>query len=306
MPWFKGLERKLYKMHVRVFLAKYRTQVDCPVCKGTRLKLDALAYRIDGRTVADTAQLPISELRSWIASVSERESAAGKVPRQLKDIFNATLSRLDYLINLGLPYLNLDRQSRTLSGGETQRVNLATALGSDLISTHFVLDEPSVGLHARDTERLINAIRGLQQRGNSLLVVEHDTDCINAADHIIEVGPAAGVGGGEITYNGDIASWRGIDLKRVVPEVSKGKKIPTDAPSLHIKNATARNLKGITLAIPLNSFSVCLTGVSGSGKSTLVHEVIKRGYDVTKIGMAQEGNENIVTGLEAVEQVRPA
>ncbi|NDC37014.1 MAG: excinuclease ABC subunit A, partial [Proteobacteria bacterium] len=301
LPWFKGLERKLYKMHVRVFLAKYRSQVDCSVCGGTRFKPDSLAYRIEGKTIADTSQMPIAELLPWIATVDERETAQGKVPRQLKDIFKATRARLQYLQDLGLSYLTLDRQSRTLSGGETQRVNLATALGSDLISTHFVLDEPSVGLHARDTERLMNAVRGLQTRGNSVLVVEHDPDFINSADHIVELGPEAGVHGGEIIFNGPRGSWNGLDTARVLPQLSAGRPFKKQQ-KLSITNATSRNLKALSVTIPLHQF-VCLTGVSGSGKSSLVHEVIKRGYDHAQMGMPRDSDENLVSGFEHISQL---
>lgn len=301
LPWFKGLERKLYKMHVRVFLAKYRSQVDCPECGGTRFKPDSLAYRIDGKTIAQISQMPIDELLAWIVSIEKRVTTGTKVPRQLKDIFNATRARLQYLSDLGLSYLTLDRQSRTLSGGETQRVNLATALGSDLISTHFVLDEPSVGLHARDTERLMNAVRGLQVRGNSVLVVEHDPDFINSADHIVELGPNAGAFGGEVTFNGPRATWHGLDRKRVLPTLRQDTIRPKSA-KLSIRNATTRNLQSLSVDIPLHQF-VCLTGVSGSGKSSLVHEVIKRGYDHARMGMPRDSEENLVDGFEQISQL---
>ncbi len=301
LPWFKGLERKLYKMHVRVFLAKYRSQVDCPCCKGARFKPDSLAYRIEGKSISEILQMPISELCDWTSQIERQASARQKLPRQLKDIFKATLARLQYLNDLGLSYLTLDRQSRTLSGGETQRVNLATALGSDLISTHFVLDEPSVGLHARDSARLMTAVRGLQSRGNSLLVVEHDPDFINAADHIVELGPKAGIHGGEITFNGPRATWKGLSTSIQLQKTPslRGAKNP---PRLKIKNATARNLKSLSVDIPLQQF-VCLTGVSGSGKSSLVHEVIKRGYDHAKIGLPPDSKENLVSGFEHISQL---
>lgn len=294
-PWFKKLEKKAYKMHVRVFLAKYRSQVICPTCAGTRLKRDALAYRINGKTLPDVWQTPVGELLPWLIARRDERRADKRLPRELADVFAAIIARLEYLVRLGLPYLTLDRQSRTLSGGETQRVNLTTALGSDLVSTHFVLDEPSVGLHARDTGRLIEAVRDLQERGNSLLIVEHDLDCIAAADHIIEVGPAAGERGGEIVYNGPRPRWGGITLE---PHTA----IPfTPGPRrLSMSRATARNLKNISLDIPLEAF-VCLTGVSGSGKSTLVHEVLVNGYERLTRGEATTTGDNAVTGFEHLD-----
>lgn len=296
LPWFERLERKAYKMHVRVFLARYRAQVDCPTCKGTRLRPEALAFRVDGRTLADVWRTPIAELTSWITTLIERLESQGALPRQLKDVFDALGSRLRYLVDLGLPYLTLDRQTRTLSGGETQRVNLAGALGSELISTHFVLDEPSVGLHPRDTERLIKAVRTLQQRGNSVLLVEHDLECIAEADQLIELGPKAGAEGGEITFQGPIKDWRGITIPEAPPRLPV---LPED-PALHIRRATARNLKGFSVRLPLHRM-VCLTGVSGSGKSSLVSEVLLRGWRRYTQGEPLE-QENVVEGFEQITQ----
>lgn len=296
-PWFKKLEKKAYKMHVRVFLSRYRSQVTCPVCAGTRLKRDALAYRVAGKTLPEIWQTPVGELVPWFCARRDERRREKRLPRELADVFGAIIARLEYLVHLGLPYLTLDRQSRTLSGGETQRVNLTTALGSDLVSTHFVLDEPSVGLHARDTARLIESVRRLQERGNSLLVVEHDLDCIDAADHIIEVGPGAGDRGGAIVFNGPRAAWAGIAF---APPVT-----PTFTPGprrLDIAHATARNLKDISLSVPLEAF-VCLTGVSGSGKSTLVHEVIVRAYQARARGEHLGPEAASVTGFEHLDGV---
>jgi len=295
--WFKHLERKAYKMHVRVFLARYRMQIDCPVCEGTRLRRDALAYRIAGKTLATAWTMPVDQLHAWLLEVRGDLQSRNALARQLKDVFEAVLTRLQYMLDLGLPYLNLDRQTRTLSGGETQRVNLAAALGSELISTHFVLDEPSVGLHARDTDRLIAAVRGLQARGNSVLLVEHDLDCIAEADHIIEMGPESGSTGGEVTFQGPAAQWPGIK----VPAVS-AKPSNLNHGSLQITDARSRNLKGLSLSIPLGKL-VGLSGVSGSGKSTLVHEVIMRAYERRRSGNIEELQHSQVSGFEQVEQV---
>ena len=185
-------------MHVRVFLSRYRMQADCPTCSGTRVRPDALAYRIKNKTIAEIWNTPLGELGAWFQELHRELVAAKTLPRQLKDVFENICSRIQHLNDLGLSYLTLDRQARTLSGGETQRVNLAAALGSNLVSTHFVLDEPSVGLHSRDTERLISSLQTLYTRGNSLLVVEHDTDCLEASNITVELGPKAGEEGGEV------------------------------------------------------------------------------------------------------------
>lgn len=296
-PWFKRLERKAYKMHVRVFLAKYRGQFLCPECRGARLKQDALAYRVDGRTLPDAWRMQIGELLPWITGLRERLVSGKRLPNEVREVFDAIIVRLDYLVQLGLPYVTLDRQSRTLSGGETQRVNLTTALGSDLVSTHFVLDEPSVGLHARDTQRLIDAMSRLQRRGNSLLVVEHDLDCIAAADHIIELGPEAGAGGGEVVFNGPASTWPGIRLDPRLRE-----RVAPSERSLSISGARARNLKDLTFDIPLDAL-VCLTGVSGSGKSTLVNEVLMHAYARYQRGEPSDPGDTSVTGFDHLDGV---
>lgn len=296
--WFKAIERKAYKMHVRVFLSKYRSQFVCATCNGTRLKSGALAYRIDGRTIADIWALSIGELLPWLQNIRDKEKQRGHLGREVEEIFTAILGRLTYLSDLGLSYLTLDRQSRTLSGGETQRVNLATAIGSDLISTHFVLDEPSVGLHARDTQRLLQAVTRLTERGNSTLVVEHDLDFIRGAQHLVELGPAAGNAGGEIVFNGPRADWQGFSVAEPKASAIKGKKA---RPTLKIRRATARNLRGIDVDLPTNRL-ICITGVSGSGKSTLVSEVILRAHRELQLAI-KEGDENIVEGLDNFQQV---
>lgn len=297
--WFQWLERKKYKMHVRVFLARYRGQADCPLCRGTRLKADALAYRVQGLTISDVSALPLGGLYAWFLKLDASLKTDNKLPRELQDVFKGILGRLRYLLALGLPYLTLDRQSRTLSGGETQRVNLVSALGSNLISTHFVLDEPSVGLHARDTEELVKALRDLTTRGNSLTVVEHDPECLDAAEYILELGPAAGERGGEVTYFGTRNSWSGVRMAPFALACSR----PTFLKTLSIRNAKNRNLKSISLDIPLESF-VCLTGVSGSGKSSLLTEVIEASWQLHKGVVPGETTADAqVSGFEHVSNV---
>lgn len=298
-PWFKWLETKKYKMHVRVFLARYRGQNDCASCGGTRLRTDAMAYKIDGKTIAEISAMPLKDLSTWFTALERSLRASERLPRQLEEIFKNISTRLSYLVSLGLPYLSLDRQSRTLSGGETQRVNLVSAVGSNLISTHFVLDEPSVGLHARDTEELVKALRDLTDRGNSLTVVEHDPDCLEAADTILELGPEAGEKGGTVTYCGPVSEWEGLGMRPF--RVSDNE--PSFKKKLSITNARNRNLKSLSVDIPLEAF-VCLTGVSGSGKSSLLTEVIENAYLLhTGVVPGENTVDAKVTGFEHVRQV---
>ncbi len=301
LPWFKWVERKTYKMHVRVFLSKYRTQVPCLTCEGTRLKPEALAYKLKGKNIHEIWNLPIAQVVKFVRSLQEDSASLSNVPRALKDLFEALLARLSFLDDLGLSYLTLERQARTLSGGETQRVNLATALGSELVSTQFVLDEPSVGLHARDSARLIRAVRSLADRGNSVLVVEHDLEFIRSADHIIELGPRAGAEGGSVVFAGELQDWSGIKVS--LPHMASPDAFRSQPrTNLSFKNATARNLKGLSGEIPLQSF-VCLTGVSGSGKSSLVSEVIVKSYERHKLGIVEESNPGDCQGFEHLDQV---
>ncbi len=298
--WFKKMESKAYKMHVRVFLSKYRSQFTCAACGGERLKPEAQIFKLCDRTLGELWDMPIEKALKWLDEVEEKYKKLLKDSRDVKELILQLRTRLSSLVQLGLPYLSLGRQSRTLSGGETQRVNLATALGSGLTSTHFVLDEPSVGLHARDTERLMEAVTALKDSGNSLLVVEHDLDCISAADNVLELGPLAGAQGGEVTYSGPQSGWSGISAVEIEsPEYTKD---PSKGPFLTIKNANVRNLKGFDVKVPVACLTA-LTGVSGSGKSTLVDEVILAAYELEKSGRKISRKENYVTGLNNFDQV---
>lgn len=297
LSWFKMLERKAYKMHVRVFLAKYRNQFECPECAGSRLRPGARAYRVRDLQLHQLWQMPVEQLQVWLETLRGELAARRALPRELAELFKSLQGRVRYLVDLGLPYLTLERQARTLSGGETQRVNLAAALGSELISTHFVLDEPSVGLHARDTDRLISSMRALQTRGNSLLVVEHDLDCIAEADHVVELGPEAGERGGEVVFSGPQRAWPGI---KVDPQLNA--RVRPRKGLLTVRNATARNLKNLSLELPLGLF-ISLTGVSGSGKSTLVNEVLCRAWDQHTMKLPIERSENLVEGFEQIDQL---
>jgi excinuclease ABC subunit A len=297
-PWFSWLEKKAYKMHIRVLLSRYRSQFVCQECQGSRLTQAALAYKVLGKTLPDIWHMPISDVLKFLDFLLAQSP---KTSSALLEVFSALKSRLAYLVELGLPYLTLDRQARTLSGGETQRVNLAAALGSDLVSTQFVLDEPSVGLHPRDTERLLKAIKNLSSKGNSVLMVEHDLDCISSADNIIEIGPKAGSEGGEIVFNGESSEWKGI-LIGTNPQGNLLSKSATKKSNTALKvyNARARNLKGFDLELPLNQI-LCLSGPSGSGKSSLIQEVILKAYNnhCNKI----ESSDLRVDGFEHLDKI---
>ncbi|MCB0330991.1 MAG: excinuclease ABC subunit UvrA, partial [Bdellovibrionales bacterium] len=296
IPWFRWLERKSYKMHVRVFLSRYRSQFLCELCAGGRLKPEALCFKIAGKNLHDIWNTPVQEVLDWSEDLLQKLDGSPHQSRDLREVAERLKGRLLYLRDLGLPYITLGRPSRTLSGGETQRVNLTTALGSELVSTHFVLDEPSVGLHPRDTERLMKSMRELQQKGNSVLVVEHDTDCIAAADRIVELGPKAGNEGGKIVFNGPISEWGGIEDRAELP---KPRTLPKEFPKLlTLSGASSRNLKDISVSLPIGFFSV-ITGVSGSGKSTLVTEELLPAWEE----FTQRGTTNRCSGFENFKQV---
>ena len=274
--FFRWLERKKYKVHVRVFLSRYRGYLTCPDCGGARLRREARNVRVGGRTVDEVSALTVDAAQEFFAELqlSEKESAvADKVLKEIR-------KRLSFLSDVGLDYLSLDRLSSTLSGGESQRINLATSLGSALVGTLYVLDEPSIGLHSRDNQRLIDILRQLRDQGNTVLVVEHDEDMIRVADHIVDLGLGAGEQGGRIVYSGDLAGLllepRSLTAKYLRNELA----IPVPSPrrkgigqKIRLRGASEHNLKDIDIHIPLNTLT-CVTGVSGSGKSTLVHDVL--------------------------------
>jgi excinuclease ABC subunit A len=274
--FFRWLERKKYKVHVRVFLSRYRGYLTCPECQGARLRREARDVRVGGRTIDVVCALTVREAEAFFAELelSEKDAAiADKVLREIR-------KRLGFLRDVGLDYLTLDRLSSTLSGGESQRINLATSLGSALVDTLYVLDEPSIGLHSRDNERLITILRKLRDQGNTVLVVEHDADMIRVADTVIDMGLGAGEQGGRVVYSGSLDGLlhepRSLTAKYLRDElaipVPSARRKPTNQ-KLRVLGAAEHNLKGIDVEIPLGLF-VCVTGVSGSGKSTLVHDVI--------------------------------
>jgi len=281
--FFDWLETKSYKMHVRIFLSRYRSYTSCPVCRGSRLQPEALCFKVNGKTLPELWALPVSELHPWfVALIGGRRNKAAAADPTLDLVLNEISSRLSYLDQVGLGYLTLDRPTRTLSGGEVERVNLTTCLGAALTGTLFVLDEPTVGLHARDIRRLVGVMHGLRDKGNTLVVVEHEQAVMQAADHLIDIGPGAGHFGGSLIYEGPVnpasAGKRGTTGTRQWLNGERSIAIPKTrrAPgtgAIRIRGATRHNLRKLDATIPLGMF-VCLTGVSGSGKSTFAHDVL--------------------------------
>lgn len=274
-PFLRGLEEKRYKQYIRVFLRQYQLAQTCPACQGARLNADALAVRVQDRTIAEVAALPVGELQRWLDALqlSEPQQAVAQL------ILEEVRARVDFLLRVGLEYLALDRQARTLSGGEAQRIALANALGARLVDALYVLDEPSIGLHPRDTDRLLGILRRLRDYGNTVVVVEHDPAAIREADFMLELGPAAGERGGHVVHAGpplpppDTLTGHHLSgRKRIgVPSLRR----PAGPRWLSVRGARLHNLRDVDVRIPLATLTV-VTGVSGSGKSTLVHDVLYR------------------------------
>ncbi|HUL03029.1 MAG TPA: excinuclease ABC subunit UvrA [Gemmatimonadales bacterium] len=276
-PFLKRLEAKRYKQYIRVFLRQYQLAKTCPTCRGMRLKPEALAVRVGDLSIADASRLTAAALSAWIADLHLSPFGQAVAVHILAEL----RARLSFINDVGLGYLTLDRQARTLSGGEAQRIGLANALGSHLVDTIYVLDEPSIGLHSADIERLIGLLRRLANQGNTVVVVEHDPAAIRAADHMVELGPGSGEAGGQVVFQGPVARIREAGTltaqylsgeKRIgVPSARR----PTGPAWLRVRGARLHNLKGVDVRIPLATLTV-VTGVSGSGKSTLVHDVLYR------------------------------
>jgi excinuclease ABC subunit A len=286
--FFRWLEGRTYRMHVRVFLSRYRRYLACRECGGTRLKPEALLFRMDGRTLPELETMPVEEAERICRGF---RAAAGDAPTEL--LLHEVRSRLRFLVDVGLGYLTLSRQSRTLSGGEAQRVTLATALGGSLTSTLYVLDEPSVGLHPRDAGKLAAVLRRLADAGNAVVVVEHDPALIRAADHVIDLGPGPGAQGGEVVYQGPLdgltrepRSATGAYLRGGVDTQGPRPRRRIDPRRrLRVRGATENNLKDLTVEVPLGVL-VAVTGVSGSGKSTLIDQVLYRNVR-RRLGLAE-------------------
>lgn len=307
--FFSWLEENTYKMHVRVFLSRFRSYVTCPDCQGTRLQPEALMWRWQGYRLPDLYQMPVDQLLETIES-----AGAAFTDRAGEAAVAAIISRLRYLDAVGLGYLSLDRSSRTLSGGEVERVNLTACLGTSLVDTLFVLDEPSVGLHARDIDRLIAILRQLTDQGNTVVVVEHDEAVMRAADHLIELGPEPGATGGKVTYNGAAAGilkqpdsltggYLSGRLNIPPPKQRRAVKISPrpNTPVLRFRGACCHNLNNLDLTIPLQRL-VVFSGVSGSGKSTLLNNVIYQNL-LRQRGQPAE-NPAPIRSLDGVEAIR--
>ncbi|HEY3897694.1 MAG TPA: excinuclease ABC subunit UvrA [Chthoniobacter sp.] len=331
--FFAWLETKSYKMHVRVLLSRYRSYTLCPDCRGGRYQPATLNFRLAGKLLPELMVMPVAGLktllndesrmvRGGLAENVEGRSKARSTKKPIRQsssqldstatmLLGAITSRLGFLVEVGLGYLSLDRPTRTLSGGEIERVNLTTCLGASLVNTLFVLDEPSIGLHARDTSRLIRVMQQLRDKGNTLLVVEHDEAVIRAADNLIELGPGRGVAGGELVFNGSIPALDKRGRGSLTADYLSGRKsIPIPkrrrAPRgwISVKGASEHNLRDIDVEFPLGVFT-CVTGVSGSGKSTLVHDVLYGNLQAAVGASSEEapGALKKLLGAHKVEQV---
>lgn len=273
--FFKYLESKQYKIQYRVMLSRYRGKTTCPDCRGTRLKKEAGYIKIDGKNIQDLVLMPITELNSFFQNLELSKTEEQIAKRLLVDIRN----RLQFLSDVGLGYLTLNRLSSSLSGGESQRINLATSLGSSLVGSLYILDEPSIGLHSRDTDLLIKVLKQLRDLGNTVIVVEHDEDIILAADHVIDIGPHAGRLGGDVVFQGDLNALKKSNESLTSQYISQERNIPVPSNRkkwnnyIEIIGARENNLKGLNIKFPLNVMSV-ITGVSGSGKSSLVKTIL--------------------------------
>lgn len=304
--FFRWLERKRYKTHVRILLARYRRFSTCPQCGGSKLKKEALNVIVGGKTIAEIGQIPIRELPQWLEAIKRDKAVAATAIVLLREL----QSRVGYLNEVGLGYLVLERQARTLSGGEAQRIHLAGALGSLLTDTLYALDEPTVGLHAADSRRLLAVLRRLRDLGNTVVVVEHDPAMIAGADQVVELGPRGGRDGGNLMRVGEAvgngpASGSGASVGRalLIRALAREKALGTHERIIKIVGACANNLRAIDVSIPLGRL-VCLTGVSGSGKSTLLETVLYGNY-LKRIGEAasEVGECKQIEGLDLISEM---
>ena len=309
--FFGMLEKNLYKIQNRVMLARYRGKTECYVCKGARLKPEALFVKVGGKSITELVLLPVSELKEFFNNLVLDETEQKIAERLLTEINN----RLQFLLDVGLGYLTLNRLSNTLSGGESQRINLVSSLGSSLVGSLYILDEPSIGLHSRDTYLLINVLKELQSLGNTVVVVEHDEEIIRAADYIIDIGPKAGRLGGEVMYQGEVSKLS-LDSDSYTVKYLTGEEqitIPEVRRKwnnyIEVKGVRQNNLKNIDVKFPLNIMTV-VTGVSGSGKSSLVNDVfynaLQNHYKGTALERAEfngiSGDLKLIDAVEFVDQ----
>jgi excinuclease ABC subunit A len=311
LPFLEDLEEKRYKQYIRVFLRQYQTAQVCPGCHGAKLRPEALAVRVAGKSIADVSEMPVDELVPWLDTLPltafELEIAT--------NVLAEARTRTRFLVDVGLGYLALNRATRTLSGGEAQRIGLANSLGSHLVDTLYVLDEPSIGLHPRDVSRLLDLLRRLRDGGNTVLVVEHDLEAVRAADYMVELGPGSGERGGQVVFTGPIARAGASPLtgaylsgERVIPLPSERR--PLGPRWITLTGAREHNLRGVTVKIPVGAMTA-VTGVSGSGKSTLVHDVLYHALETRLHGEhsakqhlgERVGDFDAITGWEALDDV---
>ena len=295
--FFKMLEKERYKVQYRVMLSRFTGKTLCPECEGARLRKEALWVKVGGCNIAELVRMPISRLIEFFASLELTQNEMQKAERLLKEI----RTRLQYIADVGLDYLTLDRLSSTLSGGESQRINLSTSLGSNLTGSLYILDEPSIGLHPRDTNRLIGVLKQLRDMGNTVIVVEHEEEVVRAADRVIDMGPEAGINGGRVVFNGSLAELED-STESLTADYLLGRKsiaMPKSrrgwSNAIEIRGARENNLKGVDVKIPLGVMT-CVTGVSGSGKSSLVESIL---YPALRRHIYETGNKP--GGYEALE-----
>ena len=311
LPFLVDLEEKRYKQYIRVFLRQYQSAQECPDCRGTKLQPEALQVKIAGANIAEICEYPVDTLKGWLTSLQltafERQVA--------EHVLEEARSRVEFLSDVGLDYLTMNRATRTLSGGEAQRISLANSLGSHLVDTLYVLDEPSIGLHPRDTDRLLRLLHRLRDAGNTVLVVEHDLETIRAADYMVELGPASGERGGELVFAGPLS--RAAESPLTGAYLTGAREIPVPEQRrrlgpqwITLTGAREHNLRGVDVRIPLGAVTA-VTGVSGSGKSTLVHDVLLRALE-TKLHGEHSAKQHLgervgqyatLTGWEAIEDV---
>ena len=311
IPFLVDLEEKKYKQYIRVFLRQYQSARECPDCKGAKLQPEALQVRVGGRTIAEVCELPVDQLAVWLETLTLtpfEQQVAATILREARD-------RVQFLCDVGLNYLTMHRATRTLSGGEAQRIGLANSLGSRLVDTLYVLDEPSIGLHARDMDRLLRLLHRLRDSGNTVLVVEHDPEAIRAADYMVELGPASGERGGQLVFAGPMSRVSESLLTGAYLTGARAIPVPEARRRLGprwitLTGAREHNLKGVDVRIPIGAVTA-VTGVSGSGKSTLIHDVLLRALETKLHGEhsakqhlgERVGQYDAITGVEAIDDV---
>src|SRR5438128_2537820 len=310
-PFLRDLEEKRYKQYIRAFLRQYQTAQDCPRCDGTTLQAEALNVRVGGLDIAQVAELPVDQLSIWLNELQLSEFEL----RVAEMILKEARDRVTFLCDVGLGYLSMNRATRTLSGGEAQRIGLANSLGSQLVDTLYVLDEPSIGLHSRDMDRLLKLLQRLRDAGNSVLVVEHDLAAIEMADYMVELGPGSGEAGGQIVFSGPLSRVSESPLTGQYVTGARSIPLPDERRRLGprwitLTGAREHNLQDVDIRIPIGALTV-VTGVSGSGKSTLVHDVLYRalethivGEHTAKLHLGEKvGEYETITGFDAIEDV---